>query len=226
VTVLARTRRRWRRIAGRPSLLLDAKTRRWLRAAHWLIPVGLSAWAWDRLGKPGGGQALAITTAVMVAAWPLVILWCWYGLPAAIRAIEPREHRARRRNKIVHLSDGTWGKRPRPPVPQRLQDIAFRAYRHRCVSCRERTGLQIEHIMPWSRGGLNSMWNFTLLCAEENNLKSDYWVYRGGRVYYRHRYGGGTPDQRAAAAVILARERRRRANPVRWLAIAWLLAVA
>jgi len=226
VTVAAKVRRKSRRILAQPSRLLDRQTRHWLRALHWLIPVTFTAWAWYNTGRLGGTRALAIETGAVLLAWPLVILWCWYGLPAAIRAIEPREHRAKRRAKVVRLSDGTWGKRPRPPIPARLDRIARMAYRNRCVSCRERGPLQIEHIMPWSRGGLNSMWNFTLLCAAENNLKSDYWVYRGGRVYYRHRYGGGTPDQRAAAAVILARERRRRANPVRWLAIAWLLAVA
>ena len=227
MTVLARTRRRWRRYAARPSLLLPPKTRRRLRLAHRLIPVTLTAWAWTSLGAAGGVRALAIATGAAVLLWPLVILWCWYGLPALIQMIEPREHRARRRNKAVKLADGTWGKRPRPAIPQRLQDVVFRAYRWRCVSCRERAGLQVDHIMPWSRGGLHrSLWNLTLLCQPENVLKSDYWVYRGGRVYYRHGYGGGTPADRAAAAAILRRERRRRANVLRWLAIAWLLAVA
>ena len=215
MTVLAKTRRHWRRIAARPSLLLDAKTRRWLRLAHWLVPVAFAAWAWHATGRLGGTRALAIETGAAVLLWPLVILWCWYGLPALIRMIEPREHRARRRKG-----------RPRPPIPQRLQDIAHRAYRSRCVSCRERDSLQVEHIMPWSRGGLNSMWNLTLLCAPENLAKSDYWVYRrkGGRRAVKYNPWAGHAGQ-AQAAAILARERQRRANVLRWLAIAWLLAV-
>lgn len=215
MTTFAKTRRRWRRIAARPSLLLDAKTRRWLRRAHWAIPLGVVAWAWLQLGTPGGPPALAAVDGLAVLLWPLAVLWCWHGLPALIRMIEPREHRARRRKG-----------RPRPPIPQRLQDIAHRAYRSRCVSCGQRASLQVEHIMPWSRGGLNSMWNLTLLCAPENLAKSDYWVYRrkGGRRAVKYNPWAGHAGQ-AQAAAILARERRRRANVLRWLAIAWLLAV-
>jgi hypothetical protein len=75
--------------------------------------------------------------------------------------------------------------------------------------------------MPWSRGGLTSLWNCSVLCALHNRIKSDYWVYRSGRACYRPWDGHANE---ALAADILAAERRARINLLRWLAAAWLLA--
>jgi hypothetical protein len=180
--------------------------RRW----HWVIPAAVTGWAWHQLGEPGGTRDLWAGLAAAVLVWPLAAITVVYGIPASLRALIPREWRARHR----------YG-RPRKAIPARIRRAALARYRHRCVYCQAPGQLQIEHIMPWSRGGLTSLWNCSVLCALHNRIKSDYWVYRSGRACYRPWDGHANE---ALAADILAAERRARINLLRWLAAAWLLA--
>jgi len=105
-------------------------------------------------------------------------------------------------------------------IGARLRRRVLAADRHRCVSCHRRDELQIEHVMPWSLGGLSWWWNLVTLCGDCNRVKSNYWRFRDGYVVYRAFEGYGVPGR---AAAILARERRARRNPLRWLRAAWAI---
>jgi len=99
-------------------------------------------------------------------------------------------------------------------IPTRLRRMVGRADRGRCVYCGSRWRLQVDHIVPWSLGGVTCLWNLALLCGQHNRVKSNLWVSRAGRVYYRP--FTGSADQVQAIAIAAA-ERRARRSPARWV---------
>jgi hypothetical protein len=82
------------------------------------------------------------------------------------------------------------------------------------VYCHSRAGLQLDHIRPWSAGGLTSLFNLAVLCSLHNRVKSNYWRDRDGFVHYR---AFTRADDLAIAAAVLRAERRCRRSPLRWL---------
>jgi 5-methylcytosine-specific restriction endonuclease McrA len=113
------------------------------------------------------------------------------------------------------------GQDHRPAIPAALRRAVYAADRHRCCFCGSRDQLQIDHIRPWSRGGLSALWNTMTLCGKCNRVKSNYWVARDGYVFYRSFPGS---DDAKTAAAILAYEKRHRWNPGRWIRAGWSLA--
>lgn len=99
-----------------------------------------------------------------------------------------------------------------------LRRVTYFADRDRCVYCRRHLFLerQADHYVPWSQGGLTTVWNLMTLCRDCNLAKSNYW--RG--VFYRPVEGY---DNIGLAAAILAAERRHRYNPLRLTRAAWAL---
>lgn len=112
-----------------------------------------------------------------------------------------RQRRARGRQRSARIS-------------KRLRDMVLRADRRRCCYCGRRDQLQVDHIIPWSLGGLTCLWNCAVLCGSCNKTKSNYWKSDTGRVYYRPWGGYGSKGR---AALILAAERQARRSPWRWL---------
>lgn len=110
--------------------------------------------------------------------------------------------------------------KPRPRIPDRLRRAVYAADRHRCCWCGASEGLQLDHVKPWSRGGLSALWNMVTLCGYHNKVKSNYWVARDGYVFYRPFNGHG---DKGTAAQILAFELRHRWNPLRWIRAGWSL---
>jgi 5-methylcytosine-specific restriction endonuclease McrA len=61
-------------------------------------------------------------------------------------------------------------------VPARMRWIILSRDGHRCVSCgatAKESALHIDHIIPWSKGGLTVMENLQTLCARCNIGKSN-----------------------------------------------------
>jgi hypothetical protein len=105
---------------------------------------------------------------------------------------------------------GTGRARRSTPGP----GAVLRADRRRCVFCGSRDSLQLDHIIPWSFGGLTWVWNLMVLCGRCNRVKSNYWKSPQGRVYYRAWKDSGNAG---LAAQIHAAELRHRYSPLRWL---------
>lgn len=170
-----------------------------LRAAAARVPLPvLAAVAWAACRGLSAAAVLALimgAAAVLPAVMALV-------LPGTLAGLVPRRVLARRRQG-----------RERPPVPARLRRAILAADRHRCVFCGRRADLQLDHIRPWSGGGLSAAWNLAVLCAGCNLAKSNYWKDRDGYVHYRGFPGAGNP---VLASAILRAERRRRLSPARW----------
>lgn len=138
---------------------------------------------------------------LIVTVFGGVLAWLHQGLLAG--CVVPRQLRiAYRRN------------RPRPGVPQRIRRMVMAADRRRCVYCRSQLSPQLDHIVPWSAGGLTVLWNLAVLCGPCNRVKSNYNRDRRGKVWYRPFPGKSNAKQ---AELILLAELARRRNVLRWL---------
>ena len=100
-------------------------------------------------------------------------------------------------------------------ITRKLRARILIADRGRCAVCGDRAGVQVDHIVPWSVGGVGCLWNCMLLCPYHNQVKSNYWKARGGRIVYRNTWQGRKAAPQAAK--ILAAERIQRLSPWRWL---------
>lgn len=174
-----------------------------------MAPGGiLGGWGWIELGRPAQLGGLAGALAAALAIWPLVVLAVVFGIPAALVSVIPWRWRRAWRHRRAY----------RPHIPNRIRDAVYAADRYRCRWCGGiEGGLQLDHVRPWSLGGLSSLWNLVTLCGPCNRVKSNYWRFRSGHVVYR-------AWDATTAAAILAVEKRARCNPARWWRAAWSLA--
>lgn len=150
--------------------------------------------------------AAAAGAGLIVLLVPLVAK---ASLASAAPVLVPRRVRMARRHD-----------RPRPSIPGWLRRAVYAADRYRCVYCGSQLKIQLDHVIPWSFGGLTTLWNLVTLCGSCNRIKSNYWKSDTGKVYYRSFY---SPARRlpgtavGMAGMILARELRARRNPARWV---------
>jgi hypothetical protein len=178
---------------------------------HWraagIIPAIAFIFAgWLIWHEPGHAAGLLAGEVLTVALGPVAVLMA----PAWPAILLSRRQRA------------AWRRRPRsgPVVPDWLRQAVLAADRHRCIYCGSSIRPQVDHIRPWSAGGLSTMWNLACLCAVHNTIKSNFSLDTDGYVHYRPFDGWADP---VTAAGILAAEQRRRLKPGRWLRAAWSL---
>ena len=64
-------------------------------------------------------------------------------------------------------------------VRRRRRKKLMRRYKGRCCACGQSSkDMTVDHVVPLSQGGTNSMWNLQLLCgpcnSEKGNSAADY----------------------------------------------------
>lgn len=177
----------------------------WLSAA---LPVAAVA-GWADLGGALGAAGLAmllVPALALAVAAPGLVLSC-RALPQLL--VPDRWRIEWRRDE------------PRPAIPARLRRAVYAADRHRCAFCGARGDLQVDHVKPWSWGGLSAIWNLMTLCGHCNRVKSNCWYRKDGSVCYR---AFSDADNLALARQILELELNCRWHPGRWLRAGWSLA--
>lgn len=172
------------------------------------------AWGYASTGPAFRWEAAAGLFLAALLAWPALVVTVLFLLPSAPSLLVPRSWRVAHRRR--HGRDACRSAR----IPEFLRRLVYAADRHACVYCgspcpalRER---QVDHVRPWSQGGLTTLGNLVTLCAYHNRVKSNYWP----GVFYRPFAG---MENAAMAADILRAERLRRLSPERWIRVAWAL---
>jgi hypothetical protein len=163
---------------------------------------------WARFHEPGHVYGLAVCALLALVLLPTLLLFVVFGVPYLTAGLIPREWRANYR----HRYDRADQKSAR--IPAWLRRATLAADRHRCAHCGSPDRLQIDHVIPWSLGGLTALFNLVTLCDVCNRTKSNYWVRRNGTVCYKPFPG---LNRLNVAAAITVSERRRRLNPLRWV---------
>ena len=82
---------------------------------------------------------------------------------------EVRSAYARRGFDTASDTNGVEGKRK--PIPIKLRAVVFRRDNHKCLKCGAEDGLSIDHIVPVSKGGPNTLGNLQTLCMPCNISK-------------------------------------------------------
>jgi HNH endonuclease len=206
------SRRRGRRKQGKAFALLCTAP----------IPASVCFWWWLGkplhygwwLGKPQHYYTLGLIGAVgliTAIAMPAVLL----SIQDLPKALVPASWRTRYRRGAERSEQRS------SYIPKWLRRAVLAADQYRCVWCHKQEMLSVDHIRPWSKGGLAVFWNLMVLCSACNTLKSNCWVARDGYEFYRAFEGSDDQDQ---ALAMLRFERRHRWRPGRWVRAGWDLA--
>jgi hypothetical protein len=65
----------------------------------------------------------------------------------------------------------TTRNRQRMPIPTHVKREVWQRDQGHCVSCGSNENLEYDHIIPWSRGGADTVRNLQLLCQTCNRRK-------------------------------------------------------
>ena len=61
----------------------------------------------------------------------------------------------------------------RPYIPEEVVGLVYMRYNGCCCKCGSKKNLQLDHIIPFSKGGSSEPDNLQLLCRECNLKKGD-----------------------------------------------------
>jgi hypothetical protein len=150
-----------------------------------------------------------------------------FGIPGAIMTVVPprswrkwwRQRHPGWPERILHWAVRSPVGRSRAKsayIPKWFARVVKAADRGRCVACGSTDRLNIDHVMPWSLGGLTILWNCMTLCWTCNRAKSNAWIFHG-------RFWASKTCNPALAEPILRIQLRHRRNVARWLRAAWAL---
>lgn len=77
------------------------------------------------------------------------------------------------RQELIDSGELFGDQTKRPPIPREVVDAVYRRDQGRCVYCGSTENLQLDHIIPFSKGGATTLENLQLLCQKCNLEKSN-----------------------------------------------------
>lgn len=84
-----------------------------------------------------------------------------------------RELEKQVRQELIDSGELFGDQTKRPPIPREVVDAVYRRDQGRCVYCGSTENLQLDHIIPFSKGGATTLENLQLLCQKCNLEKSN-----------------------------------------------------
>ena len=113
------------------------------------------------VGMPKTSPGLSFLLLLMLLGW---LVWSVRNLEVPTRKPPKTVSRAKPRRAY------------RPSVSQKVRQRVFRRDGGQCQVCGARRDLEIDHIIPLSRGGSNTAKNLQVLCATCNRRKGNRYV--------------------------------------------------
>jgi hypothetical protein len=135
-----------------------------LAATNWLLILVALVLTWLAAGRPGMRHASqrAATSGYGGTITP--------GFEAA-HGISPEQVAAQWQPEIP--ANAPVGERNSRTIPQDVKVAVAARDGGRCRECGSTEDIHFDHVIPWSRGGANTVNNIQLLCGPCNRAKSD-----------------------------------------------------
>lgn len=150
---------------------------KWVRVdRRYNNPYRLTAHAHWKIFKWGVLSIWWVTTILWLNwfAWLCMIglTWIALGRPGWARL---RQGQVDYEDTLEIVDDAPIGERNTRSIPQDVK-VAVAARDHgRCRQCGSTQDLHFDHVIPWSKGGANTVNNIQLLCGSCNRSKSAKW---------------------------------------------------
>lgn len=74
--------------------------------------------------------------------------------------------------EVLSIDDSPWY------IPEETKIHLLRKYGYRCCVCGRTSELEIDHVIPISKGGKCHIDNLQVLCSTCNRIKSDHYLHR------------------------------------------------
>lgn len=132
-----------------------------------------------------GYAKLVITTWIVIAMVVIVLINAmhgWFAIPAGLALIGYAGYRVRSRNRALSsrpamrpaarfATPPPTGERNTRSIPQDVKIAVSVRDGGRCRQCGSAADLHFDHVIPWSKGGANTVANIQLLCGPCNRRK-------------------------------------------------------